>query len=148
LTPDNAEIVHLILKAYKASIQSTLSPHQQSSQSIVPWGSLFFTVINAQLPASHPALPGAPDDWEKSEWWKAKKWAYHTLNRLFQRYGNPSQLSGTLKKEIKGFADHFVTSFAPEIFKTYLVQVEKFVKKESWLSQKCLAAIINYFTSW
>ena len=147
LTPDNADCLHLILKTYKASTQISLSPHQQSPQSIIPWGRLFFQVVNVQLPHGI-ILPGDKDEWEKSEWWKAKKWAYNTLNRLFQRYGNPSQLPNSMKKDIKAFSEHFVTSFAPEIFKIYLNQVELYVKKESWLSNKCLSAIIMFFTSW
>ncbi|KAF9516474.1 hypothetical protein BS47DRAFT_1340813 [Hydnum rufescens UP504] len=146
MTPDNADCLHLILKTYKASMQTSLSPHQQSPQSIIPWGRLFFQVVNVRLPPG-VLLPGDKDDWEKSEWWKAKKWAYNTLNRLFQRYGNPSQLPNSMKKDIKGFSEHFVVSFAPEIFKIYLNQVELYVKKESWLSRKSLSAIIMFFTS-
>lgn len=148
LTPDNADCLHLILKTYRASTQSSLSPHQQSSASIVAWGRLLFAVVNIQLPASTPTLPGTPEDWQKSEWWKAKKWAFNTLDRLFERYGNPSQLPPSMKKEISAFAEHFVTSFAPEIFKIYLAQAQMYARKEIWLSDKVLSAIFRFFTTW
>lgn len=146
-TPDSAEYLYVILKTYKTSTQINLSPHQQSPQSIVPWGTLFFQVVNMQLPQG-TVLPGGPDEWETSAWWKAKKWAYNTLNRLFDRFGNPSQLPPAMKKDVKAFSEHFVTTFAPEIFKTYLQQVELFLAEQAWLSKKCTKAIILFFTSW
>ena len=76
-------ILHNILKTYRASITLHLSPHQQSAESLKPWGQLLFQVVNLQIPAG--AVPDAEDERERSEWWKAKKWAYNTLGRLFHR---------------------------------------------------------------
>lgn len=145
LTPENADCMHIILKTYKSSTQTSLSPHQQSPQSIVPWGKLFFQIINARL--SVP-LSGTPYDWETSEWWKAKKWAFNTLDRLFERFGSPSQLPEPFKKDVKAFAEHFVTTFAPEIFKVYLQQIESYIKGEQWLSAKSKSAIIRFLSAW
>jgi hypothetical protein len=64
------------------------------------------------------------------------------------RYGNPSQLPQKLQKEYAAFAQHFVSSFAPEIFKTYLQQVELFVSHQAWLSAKCQYQIFMFFTEW
>jgi hypothetical protein len=110
-------------------------------------GRLLFAVIKVQLPTGM-TFPGALEDWQQSEWWKAKKWAFNTLNRLFERYGNPSQLPESMKKEVSAFADHFVKSFAPEIFKMYLQQIELYVSKQIWLSKKVLSAILRYFSAW
>ena len=76
-------MLHLILKTYKTSIVLHLSPHQQSAESLVPWGRLLFAVVNLQIPKD--VLPEDKDERESSEWWKAKKWAYYTLGRLFHR---------------------------------------------------------------
>lgn len=78
-------MLHLILKTYKTSIIVNLSAHQQTSESLVPWGRLLFQVVNLSLPGN--AVPESEDEREKSEWWKAKKWAYATLGRLFHRSG-------------------------------------------------------------
>ena len=64
------------------------------------------------------------------------------------RYGNPSQLPSPMKKEYGAFAEHFVTSFAPEIFKTCLGQVELLVSGQAWLSKKCQYHIFQFFTEW
>ena len=76
-------LLHLILKTYKSTLVYRLSEHQQTSGSIVPWGRLLFAVISFQVPKE--ILPEDEDERERSEWWKAKKWAYGTLDRLFHR---------------------------------------------------------------
>lgn len=76
-------ILHLILKTYKTSIVLHLSKHQQSAESLVPWGRLLFQVVNLQIPLE--IVPADEEERERSEWWKAKKWAYSTLGRLFHR---------------------------------------------------------------
>ncbi|KAF7298645.1 Importin N-terminal domain-containing protein [Mycena indigotica] len=137
-------MLHLILKTYKTSIVVNLSAHQQSAESIVPWGQLLFGVVNLQIPKE--AVPEDEDDRERSEWWRAKKWAYATLGRLFHRFGNPSQLPSTMQAEYAGFAQHFVTVFAPEILAIYLRQVELYVSGTAWLSKKCQYQIFTFFT--
>ncbi len=78
-------ILHLILKSYKHSIVLNLSKHQQSAESLVPWGRLLFQVLDLRIPAD--AVPADEEERERSEWWKAKKWACGILGRLFHRYG-------------------------------------------------------------
>lgn len=139
-------IIHLILKTYSTSIILHLSAHQQSSDSLVPWGRFLFQVVN--LPIPKEAVPDDEEERERSEWWKAKKWAYKILGRLFHRFGNPSQLPSSLQKDYGPFAQHFVTNYAPEIFKIYLQQIELFVSGTAWLSKKCQYRIFAYFTEW
>ncbi|KAF9046357.1 armadillo-type protein [Panaeolus papilionaceus] len=137
-------MLHLILKTYRTSIVTVLSPHQQSPESLVPWGQLLFAVVNLNLPKE--AVPEDLEEREKSPWWKAKKWAYAVLARLFHRYGNPSQLPTALKEAYLDFAQHFVSSFAPEILNTYLRRVELYISGQEWLSNKCQYLIFQFFT--
>ncbi|KAJ7069358.1 armadillo-type protein [Mycena amicta] len=137
-------MLHLILKTYKTSIVVHLSPHQQSADSIVPWGQLLFAVVNLTIPKE--VVPQDEEDRERSEWWRAKKWAYATLGRLFHRFGNPSQLPSTMQNDYAAFAQHFVTVFAPEILAIYLRQVELYVSGTAWLSKKCQYQIFTFFT--
>ncbi|KAG9122758.1 hypothetical protein FRC07_000720 [Ceratobasidium sp. 392] len=140
---ESADFLHLIMKTYKNSIQQNLSVHQQSPPSLVPWGRLLFAVVNLQPPADQ--IPEDLQEREKCPWWKAKKWTYSILNRLFTRYGCPSELHGQLKKEYNKFAQHFITSFAPEILNTYLRQVELNVSGGVWLSKRVTYWIIQFF---
>lgn len=81
-TPMAPEFLHLVLQSYKNAALSSLLPTQMAPDSIVPWGRLMLDVVNLQVP-----LTGLDqDDLEKHEWWKAKKWAYASLNLLFTRY--------------------------------------------------------------
>ncbi|KAJ7133547.1 armadillo-type protein [Mycena epipterygia] len=137
-------MLHLILKTYKTSIVVHLSPHQQSAESLVPWGQLLFAVVNLQIPKE--AVPEDEDDRERSEWWRAKKWAYGVLGRLFHRFGNPSQLPSAMQGDYAAFAQHFATMFAPEILAIYLRQVELYVSNQAWLSKKCQYQIFTFLT--
>ena len=76
-------MLHLILKTYKTSIVLDLHAHQQSKESLVPWGQLLFAVVNLRVPPE--AVPENEEEREKSEWWKAKKWTCAILGRLFHR---------------------------------------------------------------
>ncbi|KAF9013048.1 armadillo-type protein [Cyathus striatus] len=136
-------LLHLILKTYKTSIVVNLSAHQQSHDSIVPWGQLLFAVVQMQVPVKEGE---DEEDREKNEWWKAKKWAYGILGRLFHRFGNPSQLPSTMQEIYGAFSQHFVTMFAPEILGIYLRQVELYVSNQAWLSKKCQYQIFSFFT--
>ena len=53
-----------------------------------------------------------------------------------------------MKIDYQAFAEHFVNHFAPEIFKTYLRQVELFVSGQQWLSKKAQYNIFSFFTEW
>lgn len=53
-----------------------------------------------------------------------------------------------MQDEYGAFAQHFVTTFAPEIFKVYIHQVELFVSGQVWLSKKCQYHIFQFFTEW
>ena len=163
-TQESSHLLHLILKIYSSSVTVSLSKHQQSPESLVPWGRLLFQMVNMQLPKE--AVPEDEEEREKCEWWKAKKWAFKVLCGLFhrfvcqckrciscdsrnsRRYGNPSQMPSTLKSDYLPFAEHFVVQFAPEIFKVYLQQVELLISGQAWLSQKCQFSIFYFFNDW
>lgn len=61
-----------------------------------------------------------PETRHKFPWWQAKKWAYHILNRLFSRYGNPTLSDDEYKK----FAKEFLANYAPQILQAYLKQLD------------------------
>ncbi|EOQ99370.1 hypothetical protein E3P89_02255 [Wallemia ichthyophaga] len=136
---DAGSMLHIIFKIYKASIQHDLSEHQQ--QSIVVWGSLFLSAINKEIPVE--LLPEDEEERERSPWSKAKKHAFYCLNRLFSRFGSPSQLSSR-SQEYKPFANTFVNNFAPEILKSYLSIIEKNRTQGLWLSSKSKYFIFDY----
>ncbi|KAI8976466.1 armadillo-type protein [Pilobolus umbonatus] len=137
-----AEMLKLALKIYHAGIQNELLKCLQDPSSLVPWGTLFLQLIEKKIPFE--ALPADIDERERYPWWKTKKWAYHCLNKLFSKYGNPSNIPRS-SSEYSAFAKSFGTNFAPNILQAYLNQVELWIKKEIWMPSKCLALTSFFF---
>lgn len=104
---------------------------------------MFLQLVDKKIPLE--AMPADPEEREKYPWWKTKKWAYHCLNRLFTKYGNPALLPPSASKYMS-FAKNFVNNFAPNILRTYLKQIEEWIKKEAWMSAKCLALTAAFFS--
>ena len=131
------EMLRISVKCYKHAVYYGLPVPLQSHQATVDWCTLFLTVISKKAPES--AMLEDADDRERNHWWKARKWSYANLNRLFVRYGNPSMLSSQQEKEYGDFAKNFITNFAPEILKGYLGEIEKWVGGNYWLSKPSLS---------
>nr|AYN77763.1 importin B domain protein [Berkeleyomyces basicola]AYN77769.1 importin B domain protein [Berkeleyomyces basicola] len=132
-----SEMLHLALKCYKHATWLELSDFLRSQAQSHGWCSVFLRTIAKVLPAS--AMDGEPYEREKHHWWKAKKWAYFNLNRLFIRHGNTSTVGKSSDPAQQQFAQDFTTNIAPEILKAYLAEIEKWVAKTSWLSRPCLS---------
>ncbi|GAA5795592.1 hypothetical protein HPULCUR_000953 [Helicostylum pulchrum] len=141
-TDEAAEMLKLALKIYHSSIQVDLPKCLQDPASLVPWGSLFVQLVDKKIPEQ--VLPEDPEEREQFIWWKTKKWAYHCLNRLFGKYGNPAMLAPSSTKYTH-FAKSFAVNFAPNILQTYLQQIDGWIKKEHWMSNKCLALSAAFF---
>ncbi|KAG0768001.1 hypothetical protein G6F57_006285 [Rhizopus arrhizus] len=138
-----AEMLKLSLKIYHSGIQIELPKCLQDPASLVPWGTLFLQLIEKKIP--NQALPADADERERYPWWKTKKWAYHCLNRLFSKYGNPATMPRNSTSEYSGFAKSFSTNFAPNILQAYLNQIECWIKKEIWIPSKVLALTSCFF---
>lgn len=138
-------LAYFILKAYKNSISHSLTPAHQAHDSIIPWGTLLLQVVQRPLPLE--LLPEDADEREKHPWAKCKKWAFYSLNRLFERYGNPSGLPRNMKELYLPFAERFIEQFAPEIVKAYLSIVSRVVEGE-WQSRKSKYYILTFFEEW
>ena len=72
---------------------------------MVAWCTLFIQVVGKDAPEC--ALPDDLDERETNHWWKAKKWAYSNLNRLFARYGNPQSMSKSDQEALGAVAKAF-----------------------------------------
>ncbi|GAA6019455.1 hypothetical protein JCM10207_001394 [Rhodosporidiobolus poonsookiae] len=136
-------LLRLVLKSYKNSIIHTLTAQHQARESLVPWGTLLLSVV--QHPLNAAFLPEDVDTREKHPWAKSKKWACWALNKLFTRYGNPTQMPKLLVKKYADFAASFVDQFAPEILKAYLATVEKMVAQGEFFPRKGKYHVLSFF---
>ncbi|EEH19769.1 hypothetical protein PABG_02028 [Paracoccidioides brasiliensis Pb03] len=130
------EMLRTVVKAYKNAIYFELPNFLMTHQATVAWCSLFLRVIGKIPPAS--SMLENTDERELNHWWKAKKCSYANLNRLFVRYGNPSLLGKTNSTNYTQYAKSFITTFAPEILKGYLGEIDKWVNGQ-WLSKPALS---------
>lgn len=64
-------------------MQFDLAACLRDQQTTIGWCSLLLQTIAKEAPIN--ALPEDPTEREANHWWKAKKWAYFNLNRLFVR---------------------------------------------------------------
>ncbi|KAI8074983.1 armadillo-type protein [Gongronella butleri] len=137
-TLEAAEMIKTGFKIYHSSIYVELPRVLQDNASLVPWGNLFLQLV--EKPLVWAALPADAAEREAYPWGKTKKWAYHCLNRLYGKYGNPAMLppGGTAASRYAAFAKHFTAQFAPNIIQAYLVQIDGWIKKDRWVPQKCL----------
>ncbi|KAF9872205.1 nonsense-mediated mrna decay protein [Colletotrichum karsti] len=131
------EMLHLALKAYKHATWLELSAFLREQQTNFGWCTVFLQTVSKTIPAS--AMVDDSYEREKHHWWKAKKWAYFNLNRLFIRHGNTQSVANTKDDDAVRFAKEFSATIAPEILKHYLAEIEKWVAKTAWLSRPCLS---------
>ncbi|KAK9463087.1 armadillo-type protein [Lipomyces oligophaga] len=135
------DMMRLIMKSYHAAIYLELAPRLQEQSFLLPWGNLMLQVVAKEIPAD--IAPQDDDEKTQFPWWKAKKWAFRNLNRLFSRYGDPGSLTKAMK-DYSSFAKNFAVNFAPEILRAYLHQIDLWANKQLWLSAPVLNLIMTY----
>ena len=72
-------------------------------------------------------------------WWKRKKWALHTLTRLFERYGSPDSVT----KEYKEFAEWYLKTFSGGILTSMLKNLDQF-RRKMYVSPRVMQQALNY----
>ncbi|KAM0788606.1 hypothetical protein ACM66B_001727 [Microbotryomycetes sp. NB124-2] len=135
-------LAKLIVKSYKNSISHALTEPHQSNEMLLPWGTLLLQIVQRPIPLE--LLPEESDERDKHPWAKTKKWACFSLNKLFERYGNPSSLPSNMKQRYASFADRFIAQFAPEIVKVYMSVVERIIGGE-WQARKVQHYLLAFF---
>ncbi|POS84582.1 ARM repeat-containing protein, partial [Erysiphe pulchra] len=153
------EMLHTVLKTYKHATFFDLASILREQPVTIGWCSLFLQTVSKEFPIA--ALPEDLTEREASHWFKAKKWAYFNLNRIFVRYsnynplflallisclsyGNPAALHKGNGENYTEFANNFIVNIAPEILKGYLQQIEKWVERSIWLSRPCLSYTLAF----
>ncbi|KAK0612295.1 armadillo-type protein [Bombardia bombarda] len=137
-----AEMLHIALKVYKHTTWLELCEFLRQGPVNLGWCTIFIQTVSKAAPAN--AMQDVPPERERHHWWKAKKWAFFNLNRLFIRHGNPQNLMDKADESETLFAKNFITQVAPEVLKQYLQEIEKWVAKAIWLSRPCLSYTIVF----
>ncbi|KAJ5804964.1 hypothetical protein N7474_010851 [Penicillium riverlandense] len=137
-----AEMLRIVVKSYKHAIYFELSPALQTHQATVDWCTLFLRIVAKTPPAN--GMGDSKEERELNHWWKCKKWSYANLNRLFVRYGNPTTMTKSSTPDYTQYAKTFISTFAPEILKGYLQEIDKWVSNTQWLSTPALSYTLAF----
>ncbi|KAJ4298449.1 Nonsense-mediated mRNA decay protein 5 [Collariella sp. IMI 366227] len=132
------EMLHIALKCYKHATWLELCEFLRQSAVNLAWCTVFLQTVSKAIPAANPL------DRERHHWWKAKKWAYFNLNRLYIRHGSMQSFMDRSAEPPTRFVKEFSAQVAPEILKHYLQEIEKWVAKTVWLSRPCLSYTIVF----
>ncbi|XP_061718508.1 importin-7 isoform X1 [Cydia pomonella] len=92
-----------------------------------------------EQPVPEHTLQVDEDERLELPWWKCKKWAVHTLYRLFERYGSPVNT----RKEYVQFAEWYLTTFTGGILDVLLRVLDQY-RNKIYVSPRVLQQTISY----
>jgi len=141
LMPDESQqsvaVQKQILKIYFALTQYVLPLDLITKEVFAQWMEVFRQITEADVPAHTLQV----DEEERPQliWWKRKKWALHTLTRLFERYGAP----GSVTKEYKEFSEWFLKTFSGGILAAMLKNLDQY-RTGVYVSPRVMQQALNY----
>jgi len=137
---DSVAVQKQILKIYFALTQYVLPLDLISKDMFAKWMEILRQITESDVP-SH-TLQVAEEDRPQLIWWKRKKWALHTLTRLFERYGSP----GSVTKEYKEFAEWYLETFSSGILAAMLKNLDQF-RTGVYVSPRVIQQGLNYINT-
>ncbi|XP_050360804.1 importin-7 [Nymphalis io] len=126
-----------ILKCFYGLIKYILPLDLITKEIFTKWMEVLRSVMEQPVPDSSLEV----DDDERMElpWWKCKKWAVHTLYRLFERYGSPVNA----RDEYAQFAEWYLTTFTGGILEVLLRVLDQY-RNKLYVSPRVLQQTISY----
>lgn len=139
-TAKMTEVKKAILKIYYALTQYILPLDLIPQPFFEQWMLVLKQIVELDIPAE--AVPEDIDDEDKPSliWWKQKKWALHTLTRLFDRYGSP----GNVSKEYKDFSEWYLKTFSSAILASILKVLDAYRQPGVYVSPRVMQLALNY----
>jgi len=137
---DSVAVQKQILKIYFALTQYVLPLDLITRPVFSQWMEVLRVTAEAPLPTHTLQV----DEEERPQliWWKRKKWALHTLTRLFERYGSP----GSVTKEYKEFADWYLKTFSGGILSSMLKNLDQY-RQKVYVSPRVMQQALNYINT-
>lgn len=131
-------LIKTVLKTFRNSTQFSLPRELQDLNVLENWiGFMIELSKSANVVASKNQLPR--DCLEM--WLKIQKWAIHSINHIWSRYGNSN--ADAHRNPYKKFAREFITRFATKMVQYGLQEAETFVNQKT-LSPRSLFTLVNF----
>lgn len=126
-----------ILKNYYSLIKYILPLELITREIFSNWMEVLRRTLDQPVP-DH-TLQVDEDERLNLPWWKAKKWAAHTLYRIFERYGSPVNVS----EEYIQFSEWYLTTFTGGILEVLLRILDQY-RNKVYVSPRVLHQSLNY----
>lgn len=128
----------LILKIYYALTQYALPLDVITKEMFSQWMEICFQVLDRPTNASK-LEENSEENMELPEW-KVKKWATHTMSRMFERYGSPGNV---VSKEYEEFAKWYLTTFSTGVLQVQFKVLAEY-RNKNYVSPRVMTDILNY----
>ncbi|XP_045784073.1 importin-7 [Maniola jurtina] len=126
-----------ILKCFYGLIKYILPLGLITNEVFTKWMEVLRSVMEQPIPEH--TLQVEEDERMELPWWKCKKWAVHTLYRLFERYGSPVNA----REEYVQFAEWYLTTFTGGILEVLLKILDQY-RQKVYISPRVLQQTISY----
>ncbi|KHN74638.1 Importin-7 [Toxocara canis] len=144
LMPDASQesclLQKIILKIFYGLVQFSLNLEMLDMNALGQWLEQLRIVIERPVPAEVNAVE--EDDRQRTVWWKCKKWASATTQRIFERYGSPGQV----ENDYTQFAEKYMAHFAVPTVTTCLSVLDRYRSGE-YVSPRVLHSILQYVST-
>ncbi|XP_055373392.1 importin-7 [Condylostylus longicornis] len=125
-----------ILKIYYALTNFALALDLITNEMFSQWMEVCRQIVDRPVPdCSHV------DEDERPELpcWKAKKWALHIMDRMFERYGSPKNIIIKYQK----FAEWYLPTFTSGVLEVMLKVLDQY-RNKIYVSPRVLTGILSY----
>lgn len=134
-------LLKILLKSFFALAQYNLPIDLFTAENANSWIQILVQVLEQDIPNEDSNEYKEMDEADKCElsFWKAKKWALHIANRLFERYGSP----GNVEDQYENFAKFFMGHAAVPLLES---QLKLLAKKSAgqWVSPRVIQLSLSY----
>ncbi|XP_050524127.1 importin-7 [Daktulosphaira vitifoliae] len=134
---ESVTLQKMIVKSYFKLIQFTLSSDLMERTTFTKWMEIMSVVLCNPVPEEVNRYEIS--EREQLPWWKVKKWALHTLYRIFERYGSP----GSVAKEYRLFATFYVKTFSTGIIEIVLRILDQY-RNKIYVPPRVMQMSLNY----
>ncbi|XP_022160682.1 importin-7 isoform X3 [Myzus persicae] len=122
-TAESVALQKTVIKSYFKLIQFTISPDLMERNTFTKWMELLSIIACNPVPEEVSRCEHSEID--QLPWWKIKKWALHTMYRIFERYGSP----GSVAQEYQQFAIFYVKTFSSGVIEIILRILDQYRNK-------------------
>ncbi|XP_004932830.1 importin-7 isoform X2 [Bombyx mandarina] len=126
-----------ILKCFYALTKYILPLDLITRDAFTKWMVVLRSIMERPVPDT--TLQVDEDERMELPWWKCKKWAVHTLYRLFERYGSPVNA----REEYVQFAEWYLTTFTGGILDVLLRILDQY-RNKIYISPRVLQQTLSY----